>query len=317
MNTDTAIVLVERKFDSFEEFSELAVAWNADFRQLDAECSKSNMFQAKIGALLLSSACLGCHVEQRGETPNGMRTFAIPNIGSSEMNWFGRLVCDESLLLFPRHGEIDVYSRPGFSVLTFSVPEALLYAYLAERGIHNPDNVLGQNEIILRLPARLLQKLRHLLKQAPAIAKRASAFPILVGEFQDEVLSIILQAFANHQPEKFAPWQKSHGKLARTLDYVRTNADTPLRIVDLQRVSKLSERSLQILFKRELGVKPKSYLTGHRLYSVHRELLRSSASNTRVADVANNWGFWHMGHFAADYQKIFGELPSATLKRFL
>ncbi|MCK5375915.1 MAG: helix-turn-helix domain-containing protein, partial [Acidobacteria bacterium] len=33
-----------------------------------------------------------------------------------------------------------------------------------------------------------------------------------------------------------------------------------------------------------------------------------------VTDVANNWGFWHMGQFAADYRKMFGELPSQTLQ---
>ena len=35
----------------------------------------------------------------------------------------------------------------------------------------------------------------------------------------------------------------------------------------------------------------------------------------KVADVANEWGFWHMGGFAADYRKLFGELPSTTLNR--
>jgi len=34
-----------------------------------------------------------------------------------------------------------------------------------------------------------------------------------------------------------------------------------------------------------------------------------------VADVANRHGFWHMGQFAKDYRKTFGELPSETLKR--
>jgi hypothetical protein len=32
-------------------------------------------------------------------------------------------------------------------------------------------------------------------------------------------------------------------------------------------------------------------------------------------DVANNWGFWYMGRFAADYRRQFGELPSVTLRR--
>ena len=38
-------------------------------------------------------------------------------------------------------------------------------------------------------------------------------------------------------------------------------------------------------------------------------------STTRVTDVANEWGFWHLGQFAADYRRHFGELPSETFER--
>jgi AraC family ethanolamine operon transcriptional activator len=32
---------------------------------------------------------------------------------------------------------------------------------------------------------------------------------------------------------------------------------------------------------------------------------------------ANNWGFWHMDRFAADYRRQFGELPSETRRHTL
>jgi AraC family ethanolamine operon transcriptional activator len=39
----------------------------------------------------------------------------------------------------------------------------------------------------------------------------------------------------------------------------------------------------------------------------------TSGASSRIADVANRWGFWHMGQFAADYRRQFGELPSETV----
>jgi AraC family ethanolamine operon transcriptional activator len=35
-----------------------------------------------------------------------------------------------------------------------------------------------------------------------------------------------------------------------------------------------------------------------------------------IQDIASHWGFWHLSQFAQDYKKLFGELPSATLKVF-
>lgn len=32
-----------------------------------------------------------------------------------------------------------------------------------------------------------------------------------------------------------------------------------------------------------------------------------------VKDAAMQWGFWHLGQFATDYQQLFAEKPSLTL----
>jgi AraC family ethanolamine operon transcriptional activator len=59
---------------------------------------------------------------------------------------------------------------------------------------------------------------------------------------------------------------------------------------------------------------PKAYLTAMRLDGVRRHLVPGEPT-VKIADVANRWGFWHMGQFAADYRRHFGELPSQTLQR--
>jgi AraC family ethanolamine operon transcriptional activator len=77
----------------------------------------------------------------------------------------------------------------------------------------------------------------------------------------------------------------------------------------------VTERSLQRGFQDVVGTTPKAYIQAQRLTNVRRQLRGADPSRTRVADVANEWGFWHLGQFAADYRRHFGERPSETLRR--
>ena len=93
--------------------------------------------------------------------------------------------------------------------------------------------------------------------------------------------------------------------------YIDHFADEPPMISDLCFAAGVSERSLHHGFLQEFGITPMAYTKARRLGAV-RKALRKFGSRTKVVDVANRWGFWHMGQFAADYRKMFGELPSKT-----
>jgi len=67
-------------------------------------------------------------------------------------------------------------------------------------------------------------------------------------------------------------------------------------------------------FQEEIGVSPKSYIRASSLSGARRELLAADP-DALVVDIANRWGFWHLGQFAADYRRHFGELPSETLQK--
>lgn len=60
---------------------------------------------------------------------------------------------------------------------------------------------------------------------------------------------------------------------------------------------------------------PDAYLKCVRLNRVRNDLRQMESAETSVQAVANNWGFWHMGHCARDYKELFRELPSETLAR--
>lgn len=60
---------------------------------------------------------------------------------------------------------------------------------------------------------------------------------------------------------------------------------------------------------------PIAFLKVHPLNEERRQLEGATVRQITVADVAIQWGFWHMRQFAQDYKRIFGESPSETLRQ--
>lgn len=96
--------------------------------------------------------------------------------------------------------------------------------------------------------------------------------------------------------------------------YMREHLDKTVTLMDLSETSGLRLRSLINAFQAVTGLSPMAYFKRQRLSGVRQALQRRDAVRTRVIDVATAWGFWHMGHFTADYREMFGEVPSETLR---
>jgi len=77
----------------------------------------------------------------------------------------------------------------------------------------------------------------------------------------------------------------------------------------------VSERTLEYAFLEKFKVTPKEYIKATRLNKVRTELLQNNSKDCKISTLALFHGFLHMGQFAADYKKWFGESPSETLKR--
>lgn len=101
----------------------------------------------------------------------------------------------------------------------------------------------------------------------------------------------------------------------RACELMLSRPDEPLSLFEVCSRVGASPRKLGYCFQDVLGLSPARYIKAMRLNDVRRELARGDDPQLSVYDAAARRGFWHFGHFSADYKKQFSELPSQTLGR--
>jgi AraC-like DNA-binding protein len=88
-----------------------------------------------------------------------------------------------------------------------------------------------------------------------------------------------------------------------------------LRVTEICAALGVSDRILRRCCDEHLRMSPSSYLRLHRLQQVHRALRSGNPDAASVAEVARRYGMCDPGRFAANYRALYGESPSATLRR--
>jgi AraC family ethanolamine operon transcriptional activator len=126
------------------------------------------------------------------------------------------------------------------------------------------------------------------------------------------LLVSLLQAFSEGHTERVAAPSVRARAVRRATEFIELAGRTPLLVSQVCEAAGVSWRTLDYAFKERYGVSPKAFMKSRRLNAARRTL-REAKPGTTVRSAASRWGYWHMSQFAADYRKLFGELPSETL----
>lgn len=165
---------------------------------------------------------------------------------------------------------------------------------------------------------RRLGDLLHAVADSPALTSHLLQIPGAASVFEQQILGAYIMAFATAQ----MPLQNCRGSLHRRYGLVRkaeryvfAHLDESVRMGRLSREVGASPRSLEYAFRAVYGMGAMQYLRTVRLNEVRKALLRPADSAlTTVTATAMDWGFWHLGEFSAAYRRLFGEVPSETLR---
>jgi len=125
----------------------------------------------------------------------------------------------------------------------------------------------------------------------------------------------ILKEFASTQEAKPAILTNGEEVAFAIRQQVYEHMDGNLKVDDLVKQYKISERTLQNSFKSLFGFTPKIFMRNLKLNLVRHDLSHKTNHDTTVLKVANKWGFFHMGRFSKYYKELFEETPFETLQR--
>ena len=318
---DATIHVAHLDCDSFEEFAEATSGWALDWRQLDRGPLRANLKQVATPSVLVTQFLFSRKFHQRGSSPPGIRTFGIVGERSSPVEWNGHEGSKDRIEVFPTSDTYECVSHPEFHANGVSITEDCIRSVAEVLGLPNPLERLPEGPCFVESNPQRMKTLRHSLSGLYSAVAAHANIPLseaACSNMEFEIHSALVGALATGlETDWLSPNPTCRSRALRlALEYVEEQAGYAPTIKDICQASGASYRTLNRAFLDRFGVTPKQYLQAIRLDGVRKELHRK-VSETKISDIANDWGFWHMGQFAGDYRRQFGELPSETARRHL
>jgi AraC family ethanolamine operon transcriptional activator len=191
--------------------------------------------------------------------------------------------------------------------------------YLASVEHLPPPDWLAKGTRLIHSPARASIAAATFLRLIGECCNNAAllAHPDMQASIRQTTMQTLAPLVVDHAispPSSYGAFSRTQ-IVRRAREFILSRIDEPLQIMDICRALGVSRRVLQYSFQDVLDTNPVAYLRLLRLNGARRDLLGAGTRAQSVQDVQARWGFWHGSRFSAEYKRMYGELPSETLRR--
>jgi AraC family ethanolamine operon transcriptional activator len=309
-------------FDAFEQQS--AQNWlPIEITQLSAGPYQGTLREIQYDDVSVVFEHQNCMVHKRGIMSEPFCTVSFARSSSARLRLSEHYSQDNSIFFIPSGNELDAQVDANVDTVYFRFNQSQFLkrarAISPQYWETVPDNALVF-ESILRKPLEIFSNHLYshpLFQSGTTMPDDKQSHSLLI---MDKLLLALDPSTISHDVQQdLMARRRAKERVSQALGYINAaleKGNCP-SIVDICVELNLSQRNLQYSFKKILGITPNIYLYQLRLNRARVQLSNPSSAYLTVTQVATYWQFWHLGRFANDYKRLFGELPSSTLFRAL
>ena len=291
--------------------------WKQVYDQLTPGPFVGSLHEICCGGIQVFRETTNQAVHESGAPWRGSRAIGVPVRMAGAALFRGQAVDPDTMVTLGGDDELDFYTPRGFDILGLVVDESTLESH-ARQVEHRDIAVDFGSRGAIKLGSEQMSELRRrLLSVLQSLDANPTALQYRQAQrvLEHSMLSAVMAAITDdlELPKPLCPSREHIVDAAKAFMYSRI-AD-PITVADLCIELGVSRRTLQYSFQDVLGINPVRFLRALRLNGVRRDLKDAALPTGTVQDTAAKWGFWHLGHFVTDYKRMFGELPSETLRR--
>lgn len=271
----------------------------------------------RLGDVMVQHAEVGPHAS-RNALSAGLQMLLLPiRHAAAPPSVNGASVGENEALLVPGGAEFHCHCTGAHEWAALALPPGLLeeageVAPLPLKG-HETVGRLGLNGDPFRRLAGALSAAAKLADSLPETMQMPESADGLAKSLQD-MLAAALGAAAGARSAPRAA-REAQRIVLRAEEFLVTQLDRPIYTSEVCGALSVSARKLHDAFVATVGTSPHAYLKARRLALVRQAMQRGNVGARSVKSAALAHGFWHLGHFAQDYRRMFGEAPSETLAK--
>jgi AraC family ethanolamine operon transcriptional activator len=287
-------------FQDAQEQAHALSGWNQEYLQLSAGRFQGELAQVEGSGIKIFIERVQQSVLQTGVLPARVLALGVPLHASGGGMFCGRACGADSLHLFSGDSGFEFRTSRQHTMLGLELQLG------ADVELPLRAGTLSHTVRPLAKVKAYVMELYQSARLQPELLSNAA----VVASVADFLLDSLLRA--PHAPELELDNTHAHWALVqRCVVLVNEARDSTPTVTQLCTQTGVSRRTLQNAFQRVLDMSPLAYIKAVRLKQA-REALKNARSVTEAATAS---GFWHFGHFSHDYQTLFGERPSDTLRR--